>query len=143
MDKQKAREILVDILDKDGHVQSKYAQMTSFGRVSLMGTFSAQELEALAWWMQYMTPGLDPKDDFLRLYNYLASVADGNAPWDAKYTEIIDNHAQQVCELGRKIGHELDWHDPDTSYEEDTLAFMRAYKEQVDKLAANLVRAAT
>lgn len=56
MDESKAREILGDWIKADGHLYGLGAYLSwhslSANRATLDGDFTADELEAIAWWMK-------------------------------------------------------------------------------------------
>jgi len=47
--------------------------------------------------------------------------------WDRVYSQIFSPHiSQRICQLLKDQGTPFDWYDPDTTYEEDVKAFVKA-----------------
>lgn len=60
-----------------------------------------------------------------RIYFKTESIVESDMSWEAKYDLIFSPEiSQQVFKLVR-----LNYYDPDTTYEEDVMAFFNAFKE--------------
>ena len=60
-----------------------------------------------------------------RIYFKVEGIIASNMSWEAKYDLIFSPEiSQKVFELVR-----LDYYDPDTTYEEDVMAFFNSFKE--------------
>ena len=64
----------------------------------------------------------------------LHHIAYSEASWMTKY-ELVFAQADSVRDAIKKIGMVLEWYDPDTSYEDDLIAFMKALDEIGEELA--------
>jgi len=64
----------------------------------------------------------------------LHHIAYSKAAWMTKY-ELVFAQADSVKAAIKEIGMELEWYDPDTSYEDDLIAFMKALDEIGEELA--------
>jgi len=61
-----------------------------------------------------------------RLYFKAEGIVASDMSWEAKYDLIFSPEiSQKVCELARGF----DYYDPDTTYEEDAMAFFNSFKE--------------
>jgi hypothetical protein len=60
-----------------------------------------------------------------RIYQRAKRIISSDLGWDEKYDMIFSE------EISRKFS--LNYYDPDTSYEEDVMAFMRALDEHMRK----------
>ncbi len=68
-------------------------------------------------------PEVDSIRRFLAFYRQIKKLqALANTSWDVKYDIIFDNIMPNI----RQTGINVEWVDPDTSYEEDCLAYIRA-----------------
>ena len=63
----------------------------------------------------------------------LHHIAYSEAAWMTKY-ELVFTQADSVKAAIKEIGMELEWYDPDTSYEDDLIAFMKALDEIGEEL---------
>ena len=62
-------------------------------------------------------------------------VRDQSMDWDGKFDLIFSDHISiKILAFSRKHGVTLDWYDPDTSYEEDVMAFYNAVISVRDEL---------
>jgi len=61
-------------------------------------------------------------------------IAYSGVSWHTKF-ELIFAQADSVKAAIKEIGMELEWYDPDTSYEDDLIAFMKALDEIGEELA--------
>lgn len=68
---------------------------------------------------------------FVRLADTAAAIMASDAPWRTKYDLIFSDEVS--CAM-RNTGLMPDYHDPDTSSEEDVRAFVRAVQRQADEL---------
>lgn len=59
------------------------------------------------------------------LHAQAREVFDSNLSWETKYSLIFSKHIS--CQVFDLIS--LDYYDPDTSYQEDVMAFMNAFDE--------------
>ena len=64
----------------------------------------------------------------------LHHIAYSKAAWMTKY-ELVFAQADSVKAAIKEIGMELEWYDPDTSYEDDLIAFMKALDKIGEELA--------
>ena len=64
------------------------------------------------------------------------STGDFNDPvWERVYDAVFSDAVSiRVFSLFGKLNMSFDWYDPDTTYEEDVVAFARALKERVAEL---------
>lgn len=61
-----------------------------------------------------------------RIYFQIENVINSDLSWEAKFDIIFSPElSQQFC----KLAPSFDWYDPDTTYEEDVMAFFDAAKE--------------
>ena len=61
-----------------------------------------------------------------RLYFKAEGIIESDMSWEAKYDLIFSPEiSQKVSELARGF----DYYDPDTTYEEDVMAFFNSFKE--------------
>lgn len=64
--------------------------------------------------------------DLERIYFRIETIIQSDLSWEAKYDMIFSPElSQQFCRMARGF----DWCDPDTTYEEDLMAFYNAAKE--------------
>ena len=61
-------------------------------------------------------------------------IAYSGVSWHTKF-ELIFAQADSVKDAIKEIGMELEWTDPDTTYEADTMAFIQALDEIGEELA--------
>lgn len=62
---------------------------------------------------------------------------DDTLDWEQKYDAIFDRHGSKISLLLHKVGIRLEYYDPDTTYEEDVTAYVRALfaiRPEVEKL---------
>jgi len=64
----------------------------------------------------------------------LHSIANSGVSWMTKY-ELVFTQADSVKAAIKEIGMELEWYDPDESYELDLMAFIKALDEIGEELA--------
>ena len=71
--------------------------------------------------------------DFIEVADQAQHIVESEASWEAKFEVIFSD-----CIMGRiqKTDIEIDWCDPDTTYEEDSLAFVRALQDKARDLKA-------
>ncbi len=67
---------------------------------------------------------------FIRLAEYAIKVAESNATWEAKYNIIFSDDVSAILIKQAQI----EWYDPDGSYEEDVTAFIDALREHLDEI---------
>jgi hypothetical protein len=67
---------------------------------------------------------------FMRLSNTIDGIVSLDIPWETKY-DIIFLHIKPEID---KTGIHIEYADPDTSYEEDTLAYKNAVYEKAKEL---------
>lgn len=72
----------------------------------------------------------DNAREFVRLAREVRRICETDATWETKYELVF---TENVSLRLQKLMH-FDWCDPDTSYEEDVLAFSRAVNEQADDI---------
>lgn len=67
-----------------------------------------------------------------KLYDKAKNIIASNLPWDEKYDFIFS----------KEISHNfsLDYYDPDTSYEEDVMAFMNALDQYMEENKINALK---
>lgn len=72
----------------------------------------------------------DNAREFIRLAREVRRICDTDADWETKYDLVFSP------DMSRRMSalYRLDYYDPDTSYEEDVLAFCRAVNEKADEL---------
>lgn len=69
----------------------------------------------------------------INLYNKTIEIFESALPWEVKYDEVFsDNISHQVFKLV-----DLDYYDPDSSYQEDVTAFVEAFKDKMFQLQLN------
>lgn len=68
--------------------------------------------------------------EFVTLAREVQRICDTDASWETKYEVVfsaaLSKRMYAICRF--------DYYDPDTSYEEDVLAFCRAVNEKADEL---------
>lgn len=52
-------------------------------------------------------------------------IQENDIPWESKYKFVFNKHFHSMVVLC--LNKLTDYHDPDTSYEEDTKAYLEAY----------------
>jgi hypothetical protein len=62
----------------------------------------------------------------------IVQVATTNNDWESAYDIIFPTHVRGV----RAADPDFSWYDPDSSYQDDVLAFANALKERAERLAA-------
>ena len=73
-----------------------------------------------------------PIGELRRLVKELREVLeDEELSWATKSMLVFNTHRQQVNGLLWEIGKNLDYYDPDTSYEEDARAYVNALEDLV------------
>lgn len=74
-------------------------------------------------------------DDLITKFLYIADQADrvvaADIPWKTKFSFVFSD---AIAGAVRDIGIQVDWYDPDTSYEEDVMAYVNALREKADEL---------
>lgn len=65
-------------------------------------------------------------DDLLKLKKEVDRIMNSNLSWEAKYDLIFSD------EISKKI--RLDYYDPDTSYEEDVMAWCGAFNNYINEI---------
>ena len=61
-----------------------------------------------------------------RIYFKAEIIVESDMSWEEKYDLIFSSEiSQKVCKLARGF----DYYDPDTTYEEDVMAFFNSFKE--------------
>ncbi|HCC23783.1 TPA: hypothetical protein DF272_06445 [Candidatus Falkowbacteria bacterium] len=71
---------------------------------------------------------------FLELAITTANIMESTADWETKY-EILLGDDDCVAIQVRSLGIDLDYCDPDSSYQEDCLAFHAAVRDKAEELA--------
>ena len=73
----------------------------------------------------------DSVRELARLRDWATDIVNTPANWETKYDRIFcDELSNRVYKLDRNFSY----YDPDTSYEEDCLAFVHALKDRVAEL---------
>ena len=68
-------------------------------------------------------------ENLLELHDNAAQIVNSDLSWEAKYDLIFSpNLSGKVFKICR-----LDYYDPDTTYEEDVMAFYNAFTEYLGK----------
>jgi len=63
----------------------------------------------------------------LKSFNELMKIYDADGvDWHIKYDLIFKMHSDFIQLALTNLGIELDWYDPDTSYQKDTVAYVPA-----------------
>ena len=73
----------------------------------------------------------DAVSEFIDLADQAVAIRDSDASWETKFHLIFS------ADIARAIydtGMHFNYYDPDTSYEEDTLAFVQAAQEKANEL---------
>jgi hypothetical protein len=77
---------------------------------------------------------LDNLEELKSLYEIAKKVVESTATWEVKFDLIFSKDlSAKVFSLTK-----IEYYDPDTSYEEDVMAFMQAFDEKMKSLG-NLV----
>lgn len=79
--------------------------------------------------------------DLLKAIDETERIAASEADWPLKYDLVFAKLWTKVRPKLEELGIDFDWYDPDTSYEEDVLAFVGALgklKERLLKLPEEL-----
>lgn len=66
-----------------------------------------------------------------RLRDQALDVIQLNAPWEEKYNMIF---SKDISKRVHRIDPGFDYYDPDTTYEEDACAFVRALGDRIAEL---------
>lgn len=67
---------------------------------------------------------------FIRLADEALRIKESNVSWETKYALIFSyNVAGEI----RKTHIDFEWYDPDTSYQEDVVAFVNAVTERANE----------
>ena len=77
--------------------------------------------------LEWMTP----VGRFLTLAKMAVDIAGSDASWETKYDLVFSD---EISKCIRETGISLDYCDPDTSYEEDVLAYVNAVKVKAEDL---------
>lgn len=73
--------------------------------------------------------------ELLIINNKIQKLIDENVSWEIKYDLVFcENVSRRVFTLLKELNVSFDYYDPDTSYEEDLMAFANALKEKLEKL---------
>ena len=71
-------------------------------------------------------------DKLLNLIQRAERTYESDLDWEDKYDVIFSKSCSQEINLLRKqVGLSFDYYDPDTSYEEDVSAYVRALRDQL------------
>lgn len=74
-------------------------------------------------------------DELLNLNNKVQQLIKEDVDWEIKYDLIFSkNVSRRIFTLLSELNIRFDYYDPDTSYEEDALAFANALNEKVEEL---------
>ena len=73
----------------------------------------------------------DAQREFLSLANAASAIASSPAEWETKYDLIFSD---AISGRIRDLGMAPDYYDPDTSYEEDVMAYVAAHKTKADQM---------
>lgn len=74
-------------------------------------------------------------DELLNLNNKVQQLIKDDVDWEIKYDLIFSkNVSRRIFTLLSELNIRLDYYDPDTSYEEDALAFANALNEKIEEL---------
>ena len=66
----------------------------------------------------------------LRIVNQAERIIAAEISWRTKYDLVFSD---DIAGAVRDLNIRLEWYDPDTSYEEDVLAYMSAIRERADE----------
>ena len=69
-------------------------------------------------------------EEYLNLIKIAEKIVYSDAPWEIKYEFIF---SEEISIAANKL-FRLDYYDPDTSYEEDVLAWFNAVEKQAAEL---------
>ena len=69
----------------------------------------------------------------IKSISILHAIAHSEVSWQTKF-ELVFTQADSVKDAIKGIGIELEWVDPDTSYEDDLMAFIQALDEIGEEL---------
>lgn len=74
-------------------------------------------------------------DELINLNEKVQRLITEDINWEIKYDLIFsENVSRKVFNLMKELNIRFDYYDPDTSYEEDSLAFSNALNEKVEEL---------
>lgn len=60
---------------------------------------------------------------------------DGEDKWATLYDIVFSDHGNgRIAKLLRQMNHSIDYYDPDTTYEEDATAYLKALRAKYDEL---------
>jgi len=68
---------------------------------------------------------------FIELAQRASKIVESDASWSTKYGFIF---SEDISGKIKETGVEIDYYDPDTSYKEDVLAYVKALNEKADDL---------
>lgn len=71
---------------------------------------------------------LRSENSVLAIYQKAMEIAKSDRDWEQKYDLIFSD------EISKKVNHLFEYADPDTSYQEDTIAFMNAFTEYIQSI---------
>lgn len=69
--------------------------------------------------------------EFIRLARAAQTICESEATWKTKFSLVFSEYLSGELQ---DLSVDFDWYDPDTTYEEDVLAFCRAINEKADEL---------
>lgn len=72
--------------------------------------------------------------------NEIDGVVQSDLSWWRKYEIVFAIHQNKIKPILNNLGVSFDWYDPDTTHEEDTLAYHLALMELQDDLRKSLTR---
>jgi hypothetical protein len=75
-----------------------------------------------------------PERSLADYINRCEDLIESKANWEFKYDLVFQVFSQQIRPLIQELGIRFDYYDPDTSYEEDTMALMNALRELKENL---------
>lgn len=64
----------------------------------------------------------------LEIYHEAKSIIESNLSWEAKYDMIF---SEDISQRLFKLASSFTYYDPDTSYEEDVMAFYNAFTDYI------------
>lgn len=64
--------------------------------------------------------------EIAEVYFKAKNIVESDLSWEAKYDMIF---CKEVSQKAKKLAPSFDWYDPDTTYEEDVMAFFNSFTE--------------
>ena len=64
--------------------------------------------------------------EITEVYFKAKNIVESDLSWEEKYDMIF---CEEISKKAKKLSPSFDWYDPDTTYEEDVMAFFNSFTE--------------